>query len=300
MKITVIGLGQMGSNMAFTLMKSGFDVMGVDAAESVRTRLAAEGLNIAEKDVLPASDVYLLSLPKSQHVREVIEMSPGLLENAPAGSVVMDASTSDPASSRELAGKVAAAGLQWLDAPVSGGPNGAANGSLGMLLGGAADTIAHVAPMLDAMTAKYTHVGEPGSGHVVKLVNNYLCAAHLVTTAEAVAMAAHSGVDPSACLAGLNSGSGRSAVSELNFPEWILSGRFDSGFTTGLMRKDLGLARDMAAQMDMPVSLMQQIIEIWNRDNENPVDGDDFNHITDSILNVAISCKDAQCEESEV
>lgn len=300
MKITVIGLGQMGSNMAFTLMKAGFEVVGMDVVDSTCERLAAQGLRIASQDTLPATDVYLLSLPKSQHVREVIEVTPGLLGNAPAGSVIVDASTSDPAISRELAGKVVDAGLRWLDAPVSGGPKGAANGSLGMLLGGDAETITHVSPMLDAMAAKYTHVGGAGSGHVVKLANNYLCAAHLITTAEAVAMAARSGVDPAACLDGLNSGSGRSAVSEINFPEWILSGRFDSGFTTGLMRKDLGLAREMASQLGMEPRLLRQVVDIWNQDSERPAGGDDFNRIADAILSETAGFDCAEFTEDDV
>ncbi len=116
--------------------------------------------------------------------------------------MIVDTSTSDPAVSRELAAKVTAAGLHWLDAPVSGGPKGAANGTLGMLLGGDDATLERVMPMLEAMSAKRTHVGGPGSGHVVKLANNYLCAAHLLTTAEAVAMAAKAGVEPAACTGG--------------------------------------------------------------------------------------------------
>lgn len=138
--------------------------------------------------------------------------------------------------------------------------------------------------MLEAMSAKRTHVGGPGSGHVVKLANNYLCAAHLLTTAEAVAMAAKAGVDPAACLAGLNSGSGRSAVSEVNFPEWVLSERFDSGFTTGLMRKDLRLARDAAEQLGLPLPLLQAVVDAWHANPEQPTDSDDFNHITTPIL----------------
>ena len=101
--------------------------------EAARERLAGLGLAVVAPDALPASDVYLLSLPTSAHVREVIETSPGLLALAPKGSVIVDTSTSDPAVSRELAEKVTAAGLHWLDAPVSGGPKGAANGTLGML-----------------------------------------------------------------------------------------------------------------------------------------------------------------------
>lgn len=286
MKITVIGLGHMGGNMACTLMKAGFEVTGMDADEAACKRLAAEGLSIARQNDLPMADVYLLSLPKAKHVREVIEVNPGLLARAPAESVIVDASTSDPAVSRILARKVNDAGLRWLDAPVSGGPKGAANASLGMLIGGDAATIADIKPMLDAMTRKYTHVGEAGSGHVVKLVNNYLCAAHLVTTAEAVGMAARLGVDPAACLDGLNSGSGRSAVSEINFPEWILSGHFDSGFTAGLMRKDLQLAADMASQLALSPSLVQPVLNIWNQNGTSLDDSDDFNHVTDVFLRI--------------
>ena len=284
LSIVVIGLGQMGGNMALTLKAAGFAVTGCDVFEQARSRLAAQGLTVVAPEALPASDVYLLSLPTSAHVREVIEQSPGLLTLAPKGSVIIDTSTSDPAVTRELAEKVTAAGLLWLDAPVSGGPKGAASGKLGMLLGGDESTIARVLPMLEAMSAKRTHVGGPGSGHVVKLANNYLCAAHLLTTAEAVAMAAKAGVEPAACLAGLNSGSGRSAVSEVNFPEWVLSERFDSGFTTGLMRKDLRLARDAAEQLGLPLPLLQAVVDAWHANPEQPTDSDDFNHITTPIL----------------
>lgn len=284
LSITVIGLGQMGGNMALTLQAAGFEVTGSDLFEAARERLAGLGLAVVAPDALPASDVYLLSLPTSAHVREVIETSPGLLALAPKGSVIVDTSTSDPAVSRELAAKVTAAGLHWLDAPVSGGPKGAANGTLGMLLGGDDATLERVMPMLEAMSAKRTHVGGPGSGHVVKLANNYLCAAHLLTTAEAVAMAAKAGVEPAACLAGINSGSGRSAISEVNFPEWVLSERFDSGFTTGLMRKDLRLARDAAEQLGIPLALLQAVVNAWHASPEQPADSDDFNHITTPIL----------------
>ncbi|MGL6216218.1 NAD(P)-dependent oxidoreductase [Billgrantia desiderata] len=293
MRICIIGLGQMGGNMALTLQAAGFDVTGSDLFDSARQRLAEQGLPVAAPDELPPCDVYLLSLPTSAQVREVIETAPGLLGLAPKGSVIVDTSTSDPVVSRELAAKVGAAGLAWLDAPVSGGPKGAATGRLGMLLGGETATIERLAPILEAMSARYTHVGGPGSGHVVKLANNYLCAAHLLTTAEAVAMAARAGVDPAACLAGLNSGSGRSAVSEVNFPEWILSGRFDSGFTTGLMRKDLRLARDAAERLDMPPGLLQAVVEAWHADPEHPADGDDFNRIAGALLAAATPAEES-------
>ena len=286
MKIVVIGLGQMGGNMALTLKRAGFEVTGIDPSEAARQRLSDQGLKVASDAALPTAEVYLLSLPTSEQVRTVIESSPGLLEQAARGSVVMDTSTSDPVVSRALAQKVTDAGLEWLDAPVSGGPKGAATGKMGMLLGGEASTIERVVPVLEALSARYTHVGPAGSGHVVKLANNYLCAASLIATGEAVAMAAKAGVDPAACLAGLNSGSGRSAVSEVNFPEWILSERFDSGFTTGLMRKDLHLARDAAEQLDTPRALLNHVVERWHEAHDIE-DQQDFNRIADALLATA-------------
>ena len=220
-------------------------------------------------------------------MRQVLKDTPGLLKRAQAGSVIMDTSTSDPVVTRQLAAETEAAGLEWLDAPVSGGPAGAINGQLGMLLGGSAVTVERMRPVLEAMSAKVVHVGGPGCGHVVKLANNYLCAAHLLTTAEAVAMAHRAGVDPEACLQGLNGGSGRSAVSEVNFPRWILSDSFDSGFTMGLMRKDLRLARQTAQELGQPDGLLQRVVDTWHADIESIPDSEDFNCITRQMLEAA-------------
>lgn len=194
--VTVIGLGNMGRGMALTLHRAGFAVQGSDIDAETRRRLADEGVATLAPEGIGDSDVYLLSLPTSAHVERVLKEAPGLLALAPAGSVIMDTSTSDPSVSRRLAEEVEAQGLEWLDAPVSGGPAGAISGQLGMLLGGSAATVARLQPVLDALSARVTHVGGPGSGHVVKLANNYLCAAHLLTTAEAVAMASRAGSPP--------------------------------------------------------------------------------------------------------
>lgn len=282
--VTVIGLGNMGRGMALTLHRAGFEVRGTDIDPSTRARLADEGITTLAPEALEASDAYLLSLPTSAHVREVLENSPGLLSRATVGSLIIDASTSDPVESRQLAAKVKEAGLAWLDAPVSGGPSGAHSGQLGMLVGGDATTLEHAYPLLEAITKSITHVGDAGSGQVVKLANNYLCAAHLLTTAEAVAMARRAGVDPQACLEGLNSGSGRSAVSEVNFPRWILSESFDSGFTIGLMRKDLRLALQTARSLGLDDGLLQQVVDAWHDDEPLLDDTEDFNRITQRLL----------------
>lgn len=296
--ITVIGLGNMGRGMALTLHRAGFRVQGTDVAATARERLMAEGLSVALPDALSPTDAYLLSLPTSAQVREVLEKRPGLLDLATAGSLIIDTSTSNPAESREMAKRVMDAGLEWLDAPVSGGPSGAHSGQLGMLVGGELATLNRARPLLEALAAKITHVGAAGSGHVVKLANNYLCAAHLLTTAEAVALASRAGVDPAACLEGLNSGSGRSAVSEVNFPRWVLSGRFDSGFSMGLMRKDLRLAHQAAKALGMPEGLLAAVVDAWHAPTSVLEDSEDFNRITQRWLEPNLS-HDAKSQEVE-
>lgn len=285
--VTVIGLGNMGRGMALTLHNAGFEVQGIDINPDARALLSEEDIDTETPDSLSASDVYLLSLPTSAHVREVLESTPGILDQAPRGSLIIDTSTSDPVESRQLAAKVVAAGLEWLDAPVSGGPSGAHAGQLGMLIGGEPQTLERARPMLEAMTKTITHVGEAGSGHVVKLANNYLCAAHLLTTAEAVAMAQRAGVAPTSCLAGINSGSGRSAVSEINFPRWILNQHFDSGFSLGLMRKDLRLAHQTAHTLGLDHGLLDNIRDAWHNEDLDLDDTADFNRITQHLLDAA-------------
>lgn len=298
--VTVIGLGNMGRGMALTLHSAGFQVQGTDIDPHARARLADEGIATTAPKALTATDVYLLSLPTSQHVSKVLERSPGLLDQAPRGSLIIDTSTSDPVESRQLAAKVIAAGLEWLDAPVSGGPGGAHSGQLGMLVGGESDTLERARPLLEAMTKSIAHVGEAGSGHVVKLANNYLCAAHLLTTAEAVAMAQRAGVDPAACLQGINSGSGRSAVSEVNFPRWILDQDFDSGFSLGLMRKDLRLAHQTARKLGLDDGLLERIRDAWHDEGLALDDTADFNRITQHLLDAAQYYAETRQEEKPV
>ncbi len=284
MKVCVIGLGQMGGNMALTLQKSGFNVVGSDVSDQARKRMQKKGVTVVEPEQIPQANIYLLSLPTSTHVEEVVFSKPGLLRLAPKGSIIADTSTSDPESSKKLASQILDAGLQWLDAPVSGGPQGAATGTLGMLLGGSKQTIKQAQPVINALAAKHTHVGGPGAGHIVKLANNFLCAAHLVSTAQAVAMAKNLGVSPEDCLAGINSGSGRSAVSEVNFPKWVLSQSFDSGFTMGLMRKDLNLAYQASKKANIQQGVLDAVLRAWQDESSSIDNAQDFNCIVKNFL----------------
>lgn len=279
--IGVIGLGNMGRGMALTLRRAGLGVSGFDQAEQARATLAGEGITIAADVATLATsvDLLVLSLPNAGAVRAVIEGAGGVLAHGRKGLIVVDTTTSEPETTRDLAAKLDAAGMALLDAPVSGGPKGAASGTMTMVIGGDAAVLARAEPVLATMTGKRVHVGPSGAGHATKLINNLLCAAHLVTLREAVALAKGAGLDPVQVFSGINAGSGRSGVSEVNWPLWIANGAFDSGFTMGLMRKDVRLGAGLAASLGLALPLLDETARLWGESAGALADGEDFNRI---------------------
>lgn len=279
--VGIVGLGAMGSGMAQSLLRAGFRVLGHDLGETQRATAAAAGVEVVADlaELCAGTRTVLLSLPMSKHVEAVLVGEGGLLSCAQPDTLVIDSSTSEPAVTRALSVQLAEAGHAMLDCPVSGGPAGALAGSMVMVIGGEKAALDRGLPVIEALTAKWVHLGASGNGHVAKLINNLLCAAHLVSTAEAVALGKKAGLDPAALIEGLNAGSGRSAVSQVNFPKWVLNDGFDSGFTMQLMRKDLRLASQLIADTGLAVPLSESVTELWAASAENLPDGDDFNCI---------------------
>ena len=284
-KVGVIGLGNMGSGMAVSLQKAGFQVHGYDPSGDAAARMAAAGVRIADSPAAlsGAVDAILLSLPNSAVVESVVFGSEGLLAGACKGLLVVDTSTADPVSTRKVAQALHEAGMVFLDAPVSGGPKGAASGTLTMVLGGSPQDVAAAEPILAAISAKRVHVGPAGAGHVAKLLNNMLCGAHLLLAAEAARIARAAGLDEQQIFEGINAGSGRSAVTEVNFPTWIFNERFDSGFTMQLMRKDVGLALGMLRGLGVPAPMAEAAAKLWKDSAASIGDAEDFNRITSFI-----------------
>jgi 3-hydroxyisobutyrate dehydrogenase len=272
--------------MALTLQRAGYRVVGFDAMEATRTAVASEGIEVAASSgaVMAATDIVILSLPTAAIVESVVSGEGGLLAHARDGVVIVDTSTSHPETSRWLAGLLAAKGMSFIDAPVSGGPKGAVTGSMTMVIGAADADLARVMPVLECMSAKRVHVGPVGAGNVAKIVNNLLCAAHLLTAAEAMRIAAAAGVDPERLLEGLNAGSGRSGVTLANVPTWVLNGAFDSGFTMKLMRKDLRLAEQFIGELGLSLPLAADTARIWADSASTIADGEDFNRIVELQL----------------
>lgn len=278
--VSVIGLGNMGRGMAETLLRNGYKVMGYDLSESARTEAENIGVIIAPlAQLLKESKIVVLSLPKAEHVEALALGANGINDLGHEGLIIIDTTTSTAEVSRKIYAELKNKGMTFIDAPVSGGPAGAKSGTMTMVVGATAQNFENIQPFLADLSAVQVNVGECGAGNVVKICNNLLAAAHLITTAEAVALANQSGVSPEQLLAGLNKGSGRSAVSEVNFPRWVLNGAFDSGFTMGLMRKDVGLAKSLAQLESMNLPLSEKVMELWEKSTETLGDQKDFNAI---------------------
>ncbi|NIZ61669.1 NAD(P)-dependent oxidoreductase [Sedimentitalea sp. CY04] len=279
MKIGVIGCGNMGGGMVAQLLAAGMDVVCFDPDVETRQRMLAVGARTEETvtELVRDRKFVILSLPKAQIVEEVMGE---VCTHIESGTIVLDTSTSTPATSQAMAALGQTHGFEFIDGPVSGGPAAAKAGTMTMLLAGSQTAIECLRPITDILTAKTVMVGASGAGHAAKIANNMLCAANLVLVSEALRLCEAVGVAPEGLLKGVNAGSGRSGVSEVNFPKWVLNGAFDSGFTMGLMRKDVGLALDLAGKTGVNLEGFAGIADLWLNQSGDIPDTADFNEIT--------------------
>ncbi|MFF9570485.1 NAD(P)-dependent oxidoreductase [Streptomyces sp. NPDC014685] len=259
--IAVVGLGSMGGAMAATLLRAGWRVRGFDPAPAARSAAGEEGVEVVEDlDRLAGTPYVLLSLPSARVVEATV---PVLLARRGTRAVV-DTTTSEPGTSAEVAALAAEQGVAFVDAPVSGGREGAAAGRLTAFVGAEPDALDAARPVLDALTGgRYRHLGAPGAGNVVKLLNNVLAAVNLVAVGEALAVAKAYGVDPAAAAAGISGASGASKASAVMYPDWVLTGTYDSGFALGLMARDAALAVETAGRRGATPHLLAAASHIW-------------------------------------
>lgn len=278
LKAGVIGCGNMGGGMARRLQGEGTEVLCFDPSDSIKRALIDCGCSVAMSatEVAASVDILILSLPTAEIVESVMTTISDAIQ---PGCIIVDTSTSKPETSQRLSAIASENGYYFLDAPVSGGPFAANGGTMTMLIGGDPAAFETVKPVLDKMTARIVQVGPSGAGHAVKIANNMLCAANLVLVGEAIKIAEAAGVSAPELLEGINAGSGRSAVSEINYPRWILNEAFDSGFTMGLMRKDVRLAQELAEQNGIELPGFSAIAAMWADSASTLPDSDDFNRI---------------------
>ncbi|HEY7126000.1 MAG TPA: NAD(P)-dependent oxidoreductase [Ktedonobacterales bacterium] len=255
-RVGLIGVGIMGKPMARNLLKAGFPLtIYARHPEKVQDVVASgAALAASSRAVAEASDVVITMLPNSPEVEEVVLGVGGVLEGARPGLIVVDMSTIAPEASQKFAQRCAAQGVSFLDAPVSGGSNGAEAGTLTIMVGGDAQAFEQCRPVLEAMGSKEKifHVGPSGSGEVVKVANNLLCGAISAATAEALVLGVKAGVSTEMLAKIIGVSSGGSVQLNAVFPIRIFNGSFQPGFMTDLLYKDLGLALDLGTQTGVP------------------------------------------------
>ena len=271
MQIGFIGIGVMGRPMTLNLLKAGHSVTifarHPDKPEVQEVINAGAKLAPSSRAIAMASEIVITMLPNSPQVEEVVAGPGGILEGARKGLIIIDMSTIAPAMSRKLAELAASKGVHFLDAPVSGGSQGAVNSTLTIMVGGEHEIFEQARPVLEAMGKKENifHVGPGGAGEVVKIANNILVGAIAAAIAESFVLGVKAGADVDTMAKVISVSAGASWQLSNQFPLRAFNGSFQPGFMTDLLHKDLGLALDLAAENTTPVpitALSRQMYEM--------------------------------------
>jgi len=269
-RVGFIGIGAMGSPMAVRLHAAGYPLVVHDQRAGTARAFADQhsGVQVAGAlDPLADCDVVITMLPDSAAVEAVVlgdATARALIHVLRAGSLLIDMSSSAPLRTRALAARLGAAGLRFLDAPVSGGVRRALDGTLAIMVGGDAAVFDAQRELLACMGRTLTHVGPAGAGHAMKALNNYVSAAGLLATVEALHAGRRFGLDPAVMTDVLNGSTGRNNTTENKVKPFMLSGRYDSGFALALMAKDLGLAITLGEQVGSPMRLGDAVRAMWD------------------------------------
>jgi 2-hydroxy-3-oxopropionate reductase len=255
-KIGFIGLGAMGGPMAKNLLKKGFPLTVFDIVAERIEPLKAAGAEAAAscKEVAEKCPVVITILPASVHVREAVLGKGGVAEGIRRGSVLIDMSTIDPITTRDIARILGEKGAEMLDAPVARGVPAAIAGTLVIYVGGKKEVFDRHRPILAAMGTDIYHVGDIGSGEVVKIVNNLMVAVTTCALAEGLVLGVKAGVKPDLLFEALSSGSGNSFVLQNHYKNNVMKGKFEEGvFPIDYMLKDLDLALSTGTKLRVPL-----------------------------------------------
>jgi 3-hydroxyisobutyrate dehydrogenase len=250
-RIGIIGVGNMGGRMGRRIADAGDAIVAYDRDADAVARAglpAAPSVGALVEDV----DVVLLSLPDSSVIEAVVLGEGGVLAHARAGQVVVDLSTAAPESTLRVHAALAAAGVELLDAGISGGAKGAEEGTLTIMVGGAAEALERVRPALERFAARIVHMGGPSTGHVAKVLNNFLNGLALSATAEVMIAAKRSGLDLERLLEVLNASSGVNFATQSRFPSIVRGDYLEGGLTGRLMAKDVRLYLEHVASVGVP------------------------------------------------
>ena len=263
MRVSFLGLGAIGRPMAAHLAAQESLTVWNRTAERARDFAAVHRAAVARtpREAAANAEVVITCLPTSREVMMLLEGPEGLAQGLTAGSLLIDCTSGDPATSRQIAARLSALNVAFADAPVSGGVSGADSGTLTIMVGADPETYKRAAPVLSAFGNRIEHLGPVGAGHAMKAVNNALLAVNLIALGEGLSGLVKAGVSARTAVEVLNASSGRSFASESLVPERVLTGRWPQTFRLALLDKDVGIALTFLKD----AGLMSPLLEVAAR-----------------------------------
>ncbi|MFQ5711620.1 MAG: NAD(P)-dependent oxidoreductase [Candidatus Geothermarchaeales archaeon] len=265
MKTGFIGIGVMGRPIAKNLLKAGFELTVYDVDEEAVHHLTSIGAREADspRHVAEASEAILTCLPSSEALEEAVLGRRGVLEGAMTGSTIIDLGTTDPGTIRKIAGYAEEKGVEVLDAPVSGGPEGAEAGTLTVMVGGKREVYDRCAEILGSVGKNVYYLGGLGCGATAKIVNNLMSMCNTAAMVEGFALGVKAGVDAKTLYEVVKKSTGYSLNLDRRWARRIARGDYDWGFRIDLVRKDLGLALKMGREMGIPLFMTETADQVF-------------------------------------
>jgi 3-hydroxyisobutyrate dehydrogenase len=270
-RVSFLGLGDIGAPIASHLTREPFDLVVWNRTASRAERFGTEHkvrVAATPADAVRDADVVITCLPSSAEVEAVLHGDHGMLDAFRKGAVLVDCTSGDPPTSRSIAAELGGRGVEFIDAPVSGGTSGAKAGTLTVMWGGEESIFERVRPVIEAFGKKIVHAGPVGAGDALKAVNNALLAVHILSAAEGLAVLAKAGVDPRVALDVINASSGRSNTSENLFPQRVLTREFPRTFRLALLEKDIGIAAGLAEDLEVRTPIIALTAERFHEARE--------------------------------
>jgi 3-hydroxyisobutyrate dehydrogenase len=266
MNSAFLGLGAIGRPMAARIAAAGFPLVVWNRTAETAAAFADEHKAVHARspaDAAEGANVIVTCLSTSPDVYSLLDGPDGLLAGIKAGTIVVDCTSGDPGTSRKIAARLAEKGVDFLDAPVSGGVSGAEKGILTVMVGGDEKVLERARPIIATFGQKIIHCGGIGAGDTVKAVNQAFLAIHLLSAAEGLATLVKEGVDPAKALEVINSSSGRSNSSMNLIPERVLTRAFPRTFRLALLEKDIGIAANLARDNRVPAPVTQLTADVF-------------------------------------
>ncbi|WP_233849485.1 NAD(P)-dependent oxidoreductase [Paraburkholderia sp. HD33-4] len=296
MKVAFIGVGRMGGRMAARLVAAGHQVRVYDPSQAAMDALATKGATATKSPAEAAADAerILLSLPSPKTLRDAVTGSEGVLKTAAEGAIIVDFSTVDPATTKEIAAAAGQKNVSFVDSPVSGGVAGAENGKLVLMVGGASGVLEKLKPIFDVLAGRVVHCGDIGAGQLTKLSHNLLTAINTVALGEVLTASVKAGARLDVLCDVLTAGLAGSKMLDY-LPKTLFTAERPANFAIDLMHKDIKLCLDEFSNLPMPLG--QLVLQTYNAARAKGLGGKDstsVNEIYEELLGVRLSLPAAQ------